>query len=377
MREPFPVGKPVRGGDFVGRSGEVAEILKIVDAGQSVVLSAPRRFGKTSIIIAVLSELKKRRVLTGVVDIFDILSREDLAERIVETTLENERFPVRKLLAKLKQNIASAIRSVELKQVIDRYEFILGFGDPETDENALLSDALDFPEAYAKRAGKPMVFVYDEFGDLLKLDGAPLLKKMRARFQYQQNVTYIFSGSQESLMSRLFSGSGGAFFKFGRVFEVGPISEQAFGRHIERRFGKVGLSIERPVIDNILSKTQGHPYYTQLLCQLVYLESKGEKETVTPSDIELCYGRMLLLENSYFDQLWSELMERKNHLIVVAEIAAGGNPYALSSLTRQNVHRVLSSLIDSGHVRRINKGSYQLINPLFRDYVRRKRGEPV
>jgi len=41
------VGKPLTGKEFIGRQKEAREIIQYLSMGQSVVLIAPRRFGKT------------------------------------------------------------------------------------------------------------------------------------------------------------------------------------------------------------------------------------------------------------------------------------------------------------------------------------------
>ena len=50
-------GRPVTGAELVGRETEINEIIRTLNAGQSVVLIAPRRFGKTSVMLEVLDRL--------------------------------------------------------------------------------------------------------------------------------------------------------------------------------------------------------------------------------------------------------------------------------------------------------------------------------
>ena len=66
----FQVGKPVKGNAFVGRDKEIKEIQTYLEMGQSVVLIAPRRFGKTSLVLEVLRRMKRKKHYTGFVDIF-------------------------------------------------------------------------------------------------------------------------------------------------------------------------------------------------------------------------------------------------------------------------------------------------------------------
>ncbi len=50
----FVTGVPITGDEFVGRQREIKEIKYLVTHGQSVILTAPRRYGKTPLILKIL-----------------------------------------------------------------------------------------------------------------------------------------------------------------------------------------------------------------------------------------------------------------------------------------------------------------------------------
>jgi hypothetical protein len=61
---------------------------------QSVVLISPLRYSKTSIVLEVLSHLKKEGYFVGDVDIFRVLSKEELAQKITKATIENKKINI-------------------------------------------------------------------------------------------------------------------------------------------------------------------------------------------------------------------------------------------------------------------------------------------
>ena len=65
MKTEIHVGKPVIGKDLIGREEEIKLIMQTVLEGQSVVLIAPRRFGKTSLLLEALRRLKNKAYYTG------------------------------------------------------------------------------------------------------------------------------------------------------------------------------------------------------------------------------------------------------------------------------------------------------------------------
>src|SRR4051794_8039607 len=59
------VGKPVTGNNFFGRAQELAELGEITQ-DEHVLLLAPRRVGKTSLLLALQSNVNRERSATGV-----------------------------------------------------------------------------------------------------------------------------------------------------------------------------------------------------------------------------------------------------------------------------------------------------------------------
>jgi hypothetical protein len=63
----------------------------LLKAGQSVVVIAPRKFGKTSLMFEVIRKIKQEKWFTCYVDLFSVPTLLALAERITESVLSNSR----------------------------------------------------------------------------------------------------------------------------------------------------------------------------------------------------------------------------------------------------------------------------------------------
>ncbi|NIM11667.1 MAG: hypothetical protein GTO45_06205 [Candidatus Aminicenantes bacterium] len=268
MKKLFITGVPVRGDDFTGRSKELSQTKYYLENGQSVVLVAPRRFGKTSLVLKVLEELQESGCYIADVDLFTIVNKKRLAETIVENTLKNKK--VLSVATRIKKGVSQAFKNPQLRQTIEDYEFVLKFAEANVDPEELLETALDFPQTFAEKEKKDLFFFYDEFGEITKFNGEHLIKMMRGKFQRHPQVCYIFAGSHESLMKDLFTKEKSAFYKFARVIYLEEIAFDEFSNYIQRRFKQEGISISHESIKEILGKTRGHPYYTQLLCSSIH-----------------------------------------------------------------------------------------------------------
>ncbi len=363
----FVYGRPVVGENFVGREDTLEQIEALIDADQSVILIGPRRYGKTSLLLE--AQRRLRGYLIGNVDLFTITTKKELAEEIIETTLLNKKVSLRKILDSFRKGFAKAMSKVEVKAVIDEFEIVLRVADRSVDEDALLSEALDFPAEFASRAGRKMLFVYDEFGDMLKIDGGTI-KLMRAKLQHHQNVVYLFAGSEESLMENLFTKRSEAFYGFGRIISIGPIQKDAFVPYIVDTYKDVGIRISPDIAGKIVELAGGHPHYVNYLCQTIYLLVKGERREITDGDIKKGYEISVMNETTYFEKTWFDLRRAPLQAQIVRHLARSDlSPYKAFDESRQNVYGALTSLRHKGIIVGLN-GKYEFVNPLFKTYLK-------
>ena len=88
----FQAGRPVMGEKLIGREKILENIVRLLISGQSVVLIAPRRFGKTSLLIEALARIKNQGFFTANIDIFATPTKRILAEQITESVLKNRKL---------------------------------------------------------------------------------------------------------------------------------------------------------------------------------------------------------------------------------------------------------------------------------------------
>jgi AAA+ ATPase superfamily predicted ATPase len=73
---PFRFGALARDDAFTDREDEVSELLADARNGQDVVIFAPRRFGKTSLVDRVQQRLVRDKVLVGQVNLMKAPTKE-------------------------------------------------------------------------------------------------------------------------------------------------------------------------------------------------------------------------------------------------------------------------------------------------------------
>ncbi len=103
-------------------------------------------------------------------------------------------------------------------------------------------------ERLATKDEKHLVILLDEFQELDRLGGPPLIKKLRALFQQQKHTTYLFLGSQAGLMHTIFSDQRQAFYRFAVMLNLPEIPEATWRSYLTEKFA--GLHIPESVTGN-------------------------------------------------------------------------------------------------------------------------------
>ena len=82
---PFRYGALALDDAFTDRHAELAELVADVRNGQDVVIVAPRRYGKSSLVWRAAQRLVRERVLIAQVNLMTTPTKEKLAEKLAET----------------------------------------------------------------------------------------------------------------------------------------------------------------------------------------------------------------------------------------------------------------------------------------------------
>jgi hypothetical protein len=369
----FQAGRPVIGEKLIGRKEIIKKIIHLLISGQSVVLIAPRRFGKTSILLEVLNQIKKQGLFISYVDIFTTPTKRILAEQITESVLANKKL--NKAFANFRESISTLLKQVEFKQVIEDFEFILKFAEKTQDESVLLSSSIDFIEQFAIKHNKQIICGFDEFGDIEKLNSKEIVKLFRSKIQLQQKAIYIFSGSHESVMHRIFITSQSPFYRFAREIQVKEIDSDVFKDYIKKEFSKINVFVKPESLDHIMKFSSGHPYYTQLICQqLEYLVTSKHSKIlgeINIDDVNMAIEDAFWTEINYIEKLWDEISTSHEQTQVLISIAKGVDSiYRSLNLNQLNVSRALRNLKAKGII--IKEGqTYHLLDPMLKYFIRR------
>ena len=234
---PFRFGALALDEAFTNREREIAELRADVTNGQDVVVFAPRRYGKSSLMWRVAQELVRRKVLVASVDLMTTPTVAKLAEKLARTIHEDVASKKEKALDRLR--IFGSLRvkpTVNVDPDTGKLSFGFDAGYRPEDLRATLEHLLALPGELGAERGRRVALIFDEFQEVVDIDpGLPRL--MRAVFQAQPEVAHVYLGSKRHMMRRLFSDENEPFWRSAKPVELGVIALEPFGRYIVERFG--------------------------------------------------------------------------------------------------------------------------------------------
>lgn len=133
------------------------------------------------------------------------------------------------------------------------------------DSNAMqrLADLLDLPRKVLE-AGERTIVLFDEFQDFLRAEG-DLDGLLRSKIQLHGDAaSYVFSGSEQSLLEEYFNGRKKPLFNQARLISLGPLSDTDLADYISDRFKKTKKDAGE-ALDLVLDLVLGHPQRAMLV----------------------------------------------------------------------------------------------------------------
>ena len=366
---PFRYGREVSGRQFYDRAEAFDSLYsKLAGGSSNVVMYAPRRYGKTSLVKKVLSRFSDE----GVPCVYFDLSRIESLERFCEayaSALYSLVGGARGIAHALADYLAHLHPTFSFG---GEFPVSVKFDYGERMGSTPLSQVLGLAEKIAvEHVHGPVVVAFDEFQEIKSLSHErPLEGIFRSVIQEQQNVRYVFFGSKSHMLKRMFGEKSRPFYKSAATIrlEKPPVDEsRAF---VSERFGSCGIGVDASEVSRIVEISENIPYYLQELSSQVFekVSARGG-DWVETADVD-CAVEALLAENAdlYFEQLRALPQSQRQLARALAEEAT----QSFSSEYRRRhslgvsstVNTALTRLIDAGIVEADATG-YRIGDPFF------------
>ena len=344
MENPFALVPYVSKDLFCDREQETKTILEYLLNGSNVTLISPRRYGKTGLIYRVFDEIKEKKidVNTCYADIYATEKWEDFIKTLSEaviTTLDKKKG------AKAFLHFLGSLRPMlSYNPLTGNPELTMTFLS-DYEKRHTLASIFEFLEKLDKKT----IVAIDEFQQVRRY-GNNMEALLRSYIQPLRNVQFVFCGSKKHLMAEMFTDARSPFYESTRCLYLEKIDSEIYADFIMRMFAKGKKNITDEAVDFILDWTNVHTFYTQSLCNHVFLKSG---KNVDLQGV-LLSARQILVENEQTFLQWRDLLTplQWNYLKAVAKEQSVDKPFATGFIQKYNIgtsansNRILDALID-------------------------------
>lgn len=328
-------------------------------------LHAPRRFGKTTLLKQVIRDAAEQDVLGVLVDLSDVLSAGDVAARL-EQAFRALPGSVRRLVSQELGSVGAAGFSVARRT------------PPVADPIATIHTLLELPAQISDRRGRRLLVVLDEFQALISLAGMDGV--FRSHIQHHRDVSYLFAGSEPSLLRALFEDRARPLYSQAERVQLGRLDADAAHDFIRDRFAETGRSAGE-IVGELVYVAEGHPQRVMLIAHLLW-DRVDARETATWGHLRSSYDAAMRLVDPEARYLWESLSANERR--VLAALASDLSPYQqearqlMGLASRSSAARAVESLEGKAVIERAEDGEQlRVVDPLFGRWVRRHGGARV
>lgn len=372
---PFRYSDPVPPAELIDRESEAASLLATANDGNASRLVAPRRYGKTSLLLKVGDAATKQGWSFVYVDFFGVLTLADISDRIERAYGAQLQGPLAAWFSGFRRRLRPSFR-VGGEPVGAEVEVEVSI-DPQAEPPLL--DRLAIPRRLFERTGTRALVVFDEFQDVLDAeDRADAV--IRSEIQHHGDAaSYVFAGSKVGMMRRLFADRRRAFYGQAKPLQLPPLDPADVATYIDGRFSDTGKAVGE-ALDPLLDLTRGHPQRTMLVANLLWERTKPRGSADTETFTNASEAAMSAVRDE-LRAVWTGLSAGQRRVLT----AVAENDDGIYAASRRHggsrggsAKSATDVLLDNGEIYadRATATGYRLVDPLLAAWIRSGRGEP-
>jgi AAA+ ATPase superfamily predicted ATPase len=312
---PFYINGIIPPDCFCDREVETQWLVRTVTNQADVLLTSPRRMGKTQLIRHFYDcpEIKDR-YYTFYTDIYPTTSLHEfvlfLSKEIYSVLVPKSKASLNRFLSILR----SLAGSFTYDPVTGVPSFDVKLGDIHTPE-LTLKEIFD----YLGKADRPCIFAIDEFQQIAKYPEKNVEALLRTHVQTMNNCRFIFAGSNRHILENMFHSPAKPFYNCTEQMYLDRIPKDKYLSFVRSKFIEAGREILSGAAELAYDLFEGHTYYVHNLLHHVFAGIAPEKP-VDEKDILIMLDMLLQEKDHAFAGQMSHLnYQQKETLIAIAK----------------------------------------------------------
>lgn len=321
MENPFYITGIIPEPYFCDREKETTWMVRTLGNKAHILLSSPRRMGKTQLIRHVFEQPAiKENYYTFYTDIYPTTSLHELvlflSKEIYSVLVRKGKAVLNKFLA----GLHSLAGSFGYDPVTNTPTFNIKLGDIHSPELTL-----EEIFSYLEQADKPCIFAIDEFQQIANYPEKNVEATLRTHIQKMNNCLFIYAGSNRHILENMFNSAAKPFYNSAEQIYLDCISKDIYTGFAEEQFKKASRNITPEAVSMAYDLFAGHTYYVHNVLHnaFAYIDPNV---TIDETAINQTLSDILEEKGRSFANVMNQLnIQQKETLIAIAKegVASG------------------------------------------------------
>ena len=350
---------------FCDRVEETEHLCEYLTNGSNVTLVAQRRIGKTGLIQHVFRQKAiKERYNTFLIDIYATKNVEEMVRAMGKAILTELRPKGEQTI----RRFLGYIRSLQPTMTFDNV------GNPTW---SIASGNVQMPEytleeifRYLEESERPCIVAIDEFQTVADYPGGNAEAMLRTYVQRCRNTQFVFSGSQRTLMTEMFTKRSRPFFQSTALMGITVLDLQKYQTFACEWFERKGKHLAPETVSEVYRQYDGITWYLQCIMNRLFAMT-GTGETCFADMIPLAIERIVNDAAVGYEAMLFQIPPKQKELLYA--ICQEGKAQNLTSAkflrkyslpSASSVQSALKGLLEKQLVT-LENGSYEVYDRFF------------
>lgn len=352
---------------FCDRREETRQLTLLLTNGNHTALISPRRMGKTGLLHHCFAQPEiQGSYYTFLIDIYATKNLQDMVYQMG-----------RNIVSRLKSRGQGAVD--RFLQFVTSLRTGISFdGQGNANWNLSVGDVksptftLEEIFNYLQSADRPCIVAIDEFQTVADYPEQNVEAMMRTYVQSCRNAVFVFSGSQKSMMSEMFSSPARPFYQSVSLMFLKPVALGEYELFAKHHFEQCGKRIAAGVVKRIYERFDGTTWYLQKVLNQLFATC----ETAEVGDVEGAVQQIISQnEDAYMDTLFQLTIRQRDLLVAVSQEGKASQITGMSFVQRHHlssassVQKAAQALI-AKQLLTHQQGTYELYDKFMTEWLR-------
>lgn len=315
INNPFIIKGAIPAEYFCDRVKETEILTNHIHNGRNVVLTAPRRIGKTGLIAHCFQTPQwEEEYYVFFIDILETSSLRDLTFSLGRQIFET-------LKPKSKQMVDLFVQTVRSISGEFGYDILTGMPKFTLSLGAIRNPEYTLAEIfeYINQADKRCLIAIDEFQQIVHYPEKNIEAILRTHIQHCTNADFIFAGSERHILEEMFNLPSRPFYASTANMNLEAISQDIYTEFVLAHFQEFNKNIEATSVEYVYRMFDGNTYCMQKVMNVAFAMTE-ENELCTQAIVEQAINDILSEnERNYKNRLSLLTPKPKELLIAIAK----------------------------------------------------------